>query len=192
MSKTFVRDLRYADMKKIIDSNHHCNWEALARELELLIELPYHQIKFMENGCFEENSPCWNFLENLKLRKPDCTNSTLKQIARKLKRMDIYLFLDKIGNVERIADMNEQQRKELVFYLQQRLTTNDWTMFADELGYSAHEIVTIKESYRYENPTALLLEKLVKFFPDLELKKLSHVWKKIGSVNVYNTINNIL
>ena len=90
-------------------------------------------------------------------------------------------FLDRIQNESLdIWKLPTQEKKQLVYYLELAcVTSSDWRMFADELGYSYAEISRISRRNRsLERPTVLLFNLIISKYPTFSLQELIEICKK--------------
>ena len=85
-----------------------------------------------------------------------------------------------------VLPLNETKR--LVYYLELScITTADWRMFADELGYSYVNIKRISNRTQHlERPTVLLLNLLTSKYPDFSLEELRDICMKAS--DSYSTL----
>ena len=186
MSATLISQLRYKDFIYLADILDHTlpykNWNSLGR---MIIEeksgISSNQIDFLKHGYVEEESSSWRFLQDLSAKVPSCSVSSLKKIARQFKRNDIYYFLDSLHDQSVdvwVLPLNETKR--LVYYLELScITTADWRMFADELGYSYVDIKRISNRTQHlERPTILLLNLLISRYPTFSLQELKEICMK--------------
>ena len=186
MSATLISQLRYKDFIYLADILDHNlpfkNWNSLGR---MIIEeksgISSNQIDFLKHGYVEEESSSWRFLQDLSAKVPSCSVSSLKKIARQFKRNDIYYFLDSLHDQSvDVWALPLNETKRLVYYLELScITTADWRMFADELGYSYADIKRISNRTQHlERPTILLLNLLISRYPTFSLQELKEICMK--------------
>ena len=186
MSATLISQLRYKDFIYLADILDHNlpfkNWNSLGR---MIIEeksgISSNQIDFLKHGFVEEESSSWRFLQDLSAKVPSCSVSSLKKIARQFKRNDIYYFLDSLHDQSvDVWALPLNETKRLVYYLELScITTADWRMFADKLGYSYVDIKRISNRTQHlERPTVLLLNLLTSKYPDFSLEELRDICMK--------------
>ena len=186
MSATLISQLRYKDFIYLADILDHTlpykNWNSLGR---MIIEeksgISSNQIDFLKHGYVEEESSSWRFLQDLSAKVPSCSVSSLKKIARQFKRNDIYYFLDSLHDQSvDVWALPLNETKRLVYYLELScITTADWRMFADELGYSYVDIKRISNRTQHlERPTILLLNLLISRYPTFSLQELKEICMK--------------
>ena len=186
MSATLISQLRYKDLIYLADILDHNlpfkNWNSLGRMIiEKKSGISSNEIDFLKHGYVEEESSSWRFLQDLSAKVPSCSVSSLKKIARQFKRNDIYYFLDSLHDQSVdvwVLPLNETKR--LVYYLELScITTADWRMFADELGYSYVDIKRISNRTQHlERPTILLLNLLISRYPTFSLQELKEICMK--------------
>ena len=187
MSLTPISKLRYTDIlyfSEILDYNlSYKNWNSLGK---LIIEekgdISPHQVDFLKHGYVEEESASWEFVQSLSVKVSSCSIDSFKKIARNLKRNDIYYFLEKIDDQSiDIWKLPLKKKKGLVYYLElSYVTSNDWRMFADELGYSYADIARISRRNRsLERPTVLLFNLLISKHPTFSLQELRRICMKV-------------
>ena len=186
MSATLISQLRYKDFIYLADILDHNlpfkNWNSLGRMIiEKKSGISSNEIDFLKHGYVEEESSSWRFLQDLSAKVPSCSVSSFKKIARQFKRNDIYYFLDSLHDQSVdvwVLPLNETKR--LVYYLELScITTADWRMFADELGYSYADIKRISNRTQHlERPTILLLNLLISRYPTFSLQELKEICMK--------------
>ena len=186
MSETPIAVLRYQDLltlAKVLDHNlSYKNWNALGK---LLIEekpnITSYQVDFLKHGYVEEESASWEFVESLSTKVPNCSIITFEKIARTLKRNDICYFLNTLDDQSiDIWKLPTKEKKSLVYYLELScVTSSDWRMFADALGYSYADINHIFCGNRsLERPTVLLFNLLISKYPTFTLQELIKICMK--------------
>ena len=186
MSATPISKLRYNEIlhiAEILDYNLSSkNWNSLGKLIiEEKTDIKSHQVDFLKHGYVEEESASWEFVHNLSAKVPSCSISTFKKIARTLKRIDICNFLDKMQDKSLdIWKLPIQEKKQLLYYLELPcVTSSDWRMFADELGYSYAEISRISRRNRsLERPTVLLFNLIISKYPTSSLQELKEICMK--------------
>ena len=194
MSETPISVLRYQDrltLAKVLDHNlSYKNWNALGK---LLIEekpnITSYQVDFLKHGYVEEESASWEFVESLSTKVPNCSIITFEKIARTLKRNDICYFLNTLDDQSiDIWKLPTKEKKSLVYYLELScVTSSDWRMFAEELGYSYADISRISHRHRtFESPTILLFNLLIAEYPKFTLQELRRICMK--APNCYSTV----
>ena len=194
MSETPISVLRYQDLltlAKVLDHNlSYKNWNALGK---LLIEekpnITSYQVDFLKHGYVEEESASWEFVESLSTKVPNCSIITFEKIARTLKRNDICYFLNTLDDQSiDIWKLPKKEKKSLVYYLELScVTSSDWRMFAEELGYSYADISRISHRHRtFESPTILLFNLLIAEYPKFTLQELRRICMKAS--NCYSTV----
>ena len=194
MSETPISVLRYQDLltlAKVLDHNlSYKNWNALGK---LLIEekpnITSYQVDFLKHGYVEEESASWEFVESLSTKVPNCSIITFEKIARTLKRNDICYFLNTLDDQSiDIWKLPKKEKKSLVYYLELScVTSSDWRMFAEELGYSYADISRISHRHRtFESPTILLFNLLIAEYPKFTLQELRRICMK--APNCYSTV----
>ena len=194
MSETPISVLRYQDLltlAKVLDHNlSYKNWNALGK---LLIEekpnITSYQVDFLKHGYVEEESASWEFVESLSTKVPNCSIITFEKIARTLKRNDICYFLNTLDDQSiDIWKLPTKEKKSLVYYLELScVTSSDWRMFAEELGYSYADISRISHRHRtFESPTILLFNLLIAEYPKFTLQELRRICMKAS--NCYSTV----
>ena len=186
MSATPISKLRYRDildLAEILDHNlSYKNWNSLGR---LIIEektdiLP-SQIDFIKHGYVEEESASWEFIHGLPAKVACCSVTIFEKLARSLKRNDISQFLNTLEDQSiDIWKISTQEKKRLVYYLElPTVTSSDWRMFADELGYSYADINRISRRKRNrERSTILLFNLLISKYPTFTLQELRSICMK--------------
>ena len=194
MSETPISVLRYQDLltlAKVLDHNlSYKNWNALGK---LLIEekpnITSYQVDFLKHGYVEEESASWEFVQSLSTKIPNCSIITFEKIARTLKRNDICYFLNTLDDQSiDIWKLPTKEKKSLVYYLELScVTSSDWRMFAEELGYSYADISRISHRHRtFESPTILLFNLLIAEYPKFTLQELRRICMK--APNCYSTV----
>ena len=186
MSATLISQLRYKDFIYLADILDHNlpfkNWNSLGRMIiEKKSGISSNEIDFLKHGYVEEESSSWRFLQDLSAKVPSCSVSSLKKIARQFKRNDIYYFLDSLHDQSvDVWALPLNETKRLVYYLELScITTADWRMFADELGYSYVDIKRISNRTQHlERPTILLLNSLISRYPTFSLQELKEICMK--------------
>ena len=186
MSATPISKLRYRDfiyLAEILDNNlPYKNWNSLGRMI--IAEksgISSNQIDFLKHGYVEEESSSWRFLQDLSAKVSSCSVSYFKKIAQLFKRNDIYHFLDSLDNQSiDIWTLPSNDKKRLVHYLELTcVTSGDWRMFADELGYSYSDIKRLyRQNSSLERPTILLLNLLISKYPTFSLQELKEICMK--------------
>jgi len=106
--------------------------------------------KLYNNGIVKENDvskykkrehgggcPGKVFLDKLKFEQSETTIEDLKEKAIKYNRYDIKTFLESIGNLTLLTELNITQRSQLGDKLNENLNGNiyNWEAFADSYGY---------------------------------------------------------
>ena len=186
MNATLLSQLRYKDflcLAEILDHNlSYRNWNSLGK---LIIEerpdIASHQVDFLKHGYVEEQSASWEFVHSLSGKGSSCSINTFKKIAQKLKRIDICNFLDTLPDQSiDIWRLPLNEKKRLVYYLELPCVTScDWRMFADALGYSYADINHIFCGNRsLERPTVLLFNLLISKYPTFTLQELIKICMK--------------
>ena len=129
----------------------------------------------------EEESASWEFIHGLPAKVACCSVTIFEKLARSLKRNDISQFLNTLEDQSiDIWKIPTQEKKRLVYYLElPTVTSSDWRMFADELGYSYADINRISRRKRNrERPTILLFNLLISKYPTFALQELRSICMK--------------
>ena len=186
MSAIPISKLRYRDflhLAEILDHNlSNKNWNSLGKLIiEEKTDITPQQVDFLKHGYVEEESASWDFIQSLSTKASSCSITAFKNIARLLKRNDIYNFLDALQNQSLdVWELPIKEKKRLVYYLEVTcVTSGDWRMFADELGYSYSDIKRLyRQNSSLERPTILLLNLLISRYPTFSLEELKEICMK--------------
>ena len=186
MSTTSLSKLKYQDildLAEILDHNlSYKNWNSFGKlMIEEKTDILPSQVDFLKHGYVEEESASWEFIHSLPTRVPCCSVTIFEKIARALKRNDISQFLNTFQDQSiDIWKIPTEEKKRLVHYLElSGVTSSDWRMFADELGYSYTDINRISRQNRTkERPTILLFNLLISKYPSFTLEELIRVCMK--------------
>ena len=82
--------------------------------------------------------------------------------------------------------------KVLLNYLEST-ARNDWSMFADELGYTVREIQEIEQKRRgYQSPTVLLFRMILNNKPELKIDDIIAVCANIRRDDVVEYLNCVM
>lgn len=186
MNSTLVRNLSFEHVIKLcqfLDGDQSNNWKLLGRNIFKNDVEKIATINFMENNYTEENSPSMKMIQSLRVKKPDMTNiSVLKNIALKLKRKDIALYLDSLSQSS-ILKISLKETYKLIYLLEKRVSgLKDWRHFADELGYTYLEIQEFEQCpiYSKNSATEKLLRFIVQNRPSMTVKLLKEALHDIS------------
>ena len=194
MSTTSISKLKYQDildLAEILDHNlSYKNWNSFGKlMIEEKTDILPSQIDFIKHGYVEEESASWEFIHGLPAKVACCSVTIFEKLARSLKRNDISQFLNTLEDQSiDIWKISTQEKKRLVYYLElPTVTSSDWRMFADELGYSHADIKRISNRTQLlERPTVLLLNLLTSKYPDFSLEELRDICMKAS--DSYSTL----
>ena len=183
------------DLAYMMDGSDR-TWCALGKQL--LPEVPKNEIEFLVHGYTEEYSFSRRFIDSLSSRLNVATIMDFIKMAKKFRRNDIAIYLERLNFPmdSPIWELPWEQTKVLLYFLEKE-ARYDWTMFADELGYSSYEIKVIekeRKSYgpRHESPSVLLFRIMTIVKPDLELKKFIPVCERLGRNDVAAHLRRLL
>ena len=191
MTAADLRHRNIVELAGFLDSRDR-DWYLLGKQV--LPEIRKNEIEFLRHGYTEEESLSRIFIDSLSTRLRVTTIMDFIKIAQYLRRNDIAEYL-KRSNFKRnlpIWELPWSAMKVLLNYLEST-ARNDWSMFADELGYTVREIQEIEQKRRgYQSPTVLLFRMILNNKPELKIDDIIAVCANIRRDDVVEYLNCVM
>ena len=135
-SSAKVADLRFQHIKKLgklLDTSQIPNWRTLGKKIFEYDAENEERIDFMCHHYTEQNAPSSKFIHSLEMRNPYVTISIFKDVADRLNRKDISLYLNSLSHLVSQSIFILSMKTQLI------ITTSS-TIFARGQNHDDHDL----------------------------------------------------